>query len=113
MQNVAGENIRHCCFEMDNVTCRKCRKVNADLTTCRVTDDENTNEGTRTIVETDSGKYTVCCHDEAVVPDPGSGVPKCCVSVADCVADKFADHMEAMADMLAEGFLPVKLKPQN
>jgi len=110
---------RLCCFKFKDKECTKCRPVTADVNVCRVTEDPLTTER-KELITTKAGTYNTCCHNEKYLSPEDqaddittSGVPKCCTSVANCVADKFADHMEAMADMMAEGFIPVRLKKEK
>lgn len=88
-----------CCCQIVDDKCKKCRRMNAAQGgKCR--------EGQEKEDVIDG--YKVCCHEEELIKGKlGIVEDKCCTTVSECVSNRFADALEVMADMLADGIIPV------
>jgi len=83
-----------CCFD-DN--CSKCRLLNSGEETCKRDKEE---EKPRTI-NVNGNEKKICCKPRELKTKNGQDF--CCVSITECVSDKFTPYLERMGSMLRDG----------
>ena len=86
-----------CCNVVENNNCLSCRPINANQwAKCRKDEELKEVQG-----------LTVCCHKEKYIAGETKREGMCCTTVLECVSYKFADALEVVAEMLADGIIPL------